>query len=66
MAAERVTMAVTIENACEAELRVDTDVSATIDMLIRTFDFAPGLVARGHKGKLAQDAQPAGEGRERA
>ena len=38
MAAERVTTAAAIENAYEAELRIDTDVSSTIDMLIRIFD----------------------------
>eukprot|EP00966_Prymnesium_polylepis_P262307 6058883-Prymnesium_polylepis.1 len=65
MAAERVTTAVTIENAYEAELRVDTDVSVTIDMLIGTFEFAPGLVAWGHKSQVWLDSQPAGEGRER-
>ena len=60
MAAERVQTAAAIENAYEAELRIDTDVSSTIDMLIRIFDSAPGPVAWGHKSQVWLDAQSAG------
>ena len=57
MAAERVAAVATIENAYEAELRDDADVSATIDTLIRIFNSAPGPVARGHKNQVGvQDA----------
>ena len=49
-----------IENAYKAELRVDADVSATIDTPIRILDSAPGPVARGHKTQVWLDAQSAG------
>ena len=65
MAAERVATVATIESAYEAELRVDADVSATIDTPIRIHDSAPGPVVRGLNSQVWLDAQSAGVGRER-